>query len=385
MLELKEAIFDPKDAALFKKAGSCDGCPKRTGNQPDLFSDVKSKDVCTDPVCFAMKKAAHFLIIRNQAEAEGAKIIKGPEAKKILPSNYSKDYYLNQNGYAKPNEKIPNDPKGRTWEQALKQTNLLDSKDGEKPKVAPVIIENPHEKGEIIQALNMAEAAKALREQGYEVTLRSSDSARPVKTDKEKADDAKLRAQIKAENLYRERLAMAIHTQAVEDLNGTSPQIRPELFRLLADEVFTQSKAYSAKTKLVVAHLGEEAGKKSMWEANSAFKDYLETLQPQTCLLIMIDLLMAPEEKVDNYTVKHAPGTLLALSAMHAIDADAIKKQAELEIKEEVDAKKKAKVTPAKPAKKAANKTVSKSKQAAKPAAAAPTRKAAEWPFPTPL
>ena len=159
---------------------------------------------------------------------------------------------------------------------------------------------------------------------------------------------------------------MAIHTQAVEDLNGTSPQIRPELFRLLADEVFTQSKAYSAKTKLVVAHLGEEAGKKSMWEANSAFKDYLETLQPQTCLLIMIDLLMAPEEKVDNYTVKHTPGTLITLAAMHAIDADVIKKQAALEIKEEVDAKKKAQAEKKPAAKKATNPAEAK-KPTAKP------------------
>jgi ParB/RepB/Spo0J family partition protein len=391
MLELKEAIFDPKDAALFKKAGSCDGCPKRTGNQPDLFTDVKSKDVCTDTVCFAMKKAAHFLIIRNRAEAEGATVISGKDAKKILPYSYSTDHQLNQNGYAKPNEKIPNDPKGRTWEQALKQTKLLEAKDGAKPRVTPVVIENPYEKGEIIQAINMAEAAKALRDQGYDVTLRSSDAGRAVKSDKEKAEDAKLRAQIKAENLYRERLAMAIHTQAVEDLNGTSPQIRPELFRLLADEVFTQSKAYAAKTKLVNTHLGEEVGKKSMWEANSAFKDYLETLQPQTCLLIMIDLLMAPEEKVDSYTIKYKPETLLALAAMHTIDAAALKKQAELEIKEEVDAKKKAKAATAKPAKKAekpAAKKPSVKGKKAKPETVfgtAPVRKAAEWPFPTPI
>lgn len=377
MLELKEAIFDTKDAALLKKAGACDGCPKRTGNQPDLFSDVKSKDVCTDTVCFAMKKAAHFLIIRNQAEAEGAKIITGAEAKKILPSNYSQNYYLEQSGFAKPNEKIPNDPKGRTWEQALKQTKLLESKNGEKPRVTPTVIENPHEKGEIIQAFNIEQAAKALREQGYEVSLRGT-STRPVKTEKEKAEEEKLRNQTKAENLFRARLAQAIHNKANEDLSGATPQLRPELFRLLAIEVFDQSKAYAAKAKLVETHLGEDTNKKGTWEANRAFKEHLQTLHPQICLLVMIDLIMSPEEKVEGWQVqqKYKPETLLSLAAMHGIDADALKKQAEQEIKEEIDAKKKAKAAATKPAKKTAKPTVENP--------VANSKKAAEWPFPSP-
>jgi ParB/RepB/Spo0J family partition protein len=392
MLELKEAIFDTKDATLFKKAGACDGCPKRTGNQPDLFSDVKSKDVCTDTVCFAMKKAAHFLAIRNRAEAEGAKIITGAEAKKILPNRWRAAHDLNDNGFAKPNDKIPNDPKGRTWEQALKQNKLLGGKDGETPKVIPAVIENPHEKGEIIQAINIEQAAKALRESGYEVTLRGTNSNRPVKTEKEKAEAAKLKAQTRAENLYRSRLVEAIQNKAWQDLNGDTPQLRPEIFRLLAIEIFDQSKSYAAKDKLVAKHLGEEATKQGQWQANRDFKAHLQTLHPQTCMLVMIDLIMAPEEKVDDWQVKQKdkPDTLLALAAMHTIDADALKKQAEQEIKEEVDAKNKAKAAAAKPAKKAekpaAKKPAAKNKKA-EPATVlgtAPVRKAAEWPFPTP-
>lgn len=393
MLDLKTAVFDIKDAALLKKVGACDGCPKRTGNQPDLFSDVKSKDVCTDTVCFAMKKAAHFLIIRNQAEAEGAQIISGAAAKKILPSNYSHEYYLGQSGYAKPNEKIPNDPKGRTWEQALKQTKLLGAKDGEKPRVIPTVIENPHEKGEIIQAFNIEQAAKALREQGYEVTLRGT-TTRHIKTDKEKAEEEKLRTQTKAENLYRARLSQAIHDKANEDLSGATPQLRPELFRLLAIEIFDQSKAYAAKTQLIETHLGAEANKKGSWEANRAFKEHLQTLHPQLCMLVMIDLIMSPEEKVESWQVqqKDKPDTLLALAAMHGIDAATLKKQAEQEIKEEVDAKKKAKAAkaPSKPAKakpadkKAAAPTAKKpAAEPAKPAAPV-TKRVADWPFPTP-
>ena len=76
--------------------------------------------------------------------------------------------------------------------------------------------------------------------------------------------------------------------------------------------------------------------------------------------------------------------------AMHTIDAPALKKQAEQEIKEEVDAKKKAKAAAAKPAKKAEKLSATKPDVKAKKAkpetvfGTAPVRKAAEWPFPMP-
>jgi ParB/RepB/Spo0J family partition protein len=41
MLQLSSAPFDIKDANLVPKAGDCIKCPKRTGNQADLFGDIK--------------------------------------------------------------------------------------------------------------------------------------------------------------------------------------------------------------------------------------------------------------------------------------------------------------------------------------------------------
>lgn len=58
MLRLSDAPFDPRDAELVPDAGACAHCPKRTGNQKELFPDVQSADVCTDPPCFARKKDA---------------------------------------------------------------------------------------------------------------------------------------------------------------------------------------------------------------------------------------------------------------------------------------------------------------------------------------
>jgi len=70
MLRLDRAPFDPKDLKLVPAAGACAACPKRTGNQPELFGDVKSADVCTDPDCFGKKREAAW---RAWAAAEEAK------------------------------------------------------------------------------------------------------------------------------------------------------------------------------------------------------------------------------------------------------------------------------------------------------------------------
>jgi hypothetical protein len=81
---------------LLPKAGACGPCPKRTGNAPDLFGDVKGADVCTDPKCFSDKRLAHFAKAAQELEAKGKKVIYGEEAKKAFPGwdsshDYSRD------------------------------------------------------------------------------------------------------------------------------------------------------------------------------------------------------------------------------------------------------------------------------------------------------
>src|SRR5271169_6529273 len=47
-LDLSNAPFDPQDENLLPTAGSCGNCPKRTGNNPLLFPEVRRKSICTD-------------------------------------------------------------------------------------------------------------------------------------------------------------------------------------------------------------------------------------------------------------------------------------------------------------------------------------------------
>jgi ParB family chromosome partitioning protein len=46
LLVLKDASFDKKDGQLVPAAGSCVDCPKRTGHNKLLFSDLGKQDAC---------------------------------------------------------------------------------------------------------------------------------------------------------------------------------------------------------------------------------------------------------------------------------------------------------------------------------------------------
>jgi ParB family chromosome partitioning protein len=59
LLLLKDAPFDKRDAHLVAIAGSCVDCPKRTGHNKLLFSDLGKQDACTDPSCYQAKVEAH--------------------------------------------------------------------------------------------------------------------------------------------------------------------------------------------------------------------------------------------------------------------------------------------------------------------------------------
>lgn len=87
-LDLTTANFEMDDAKLLVVAGACTKCPKRSGNQPILFADIKSADVCTDPDCFSEKRAAQYAKVIVIANKTGIPVLEGEEADKIVRSMY---------------------------------------------------------------------------------------------------------------------------------------------------------------------------------------------------------------------------------------------------------------------------------------------------------
>lgn len=77
MLDLTHAIFDIKSATL-TDAPACGKCPKRTGNQPEVFPDI-NPDLCTDPDCFANKIGASVENQVRQYERKNIPVFRGEE------------------------------------------------------------------------------------------------------------------------------------------------------------------------------------------------------------------------------------------------------------------------------------------------------------------
>lgn len=136
MLRLSDAPFKTGDATLLPAAGACGACPKRTGNQKELFADVKGADVCTDPGCYRAKVEAHTERAIAKARETGQSVIEGAAAKKIAPDRYT------LNGYVKLDDTDFSGHKCQKYRQVLGKdytpTLLVDPSSGTVIEVAPV-------------------------------------------------------------------------------------------------------------------------------------------------------------------------------------------------------------------------------------------------------
>lgn len=153
MLRLEHAPFSITAVNLVEGVGSCKDCPKRTGANPDLFADVNSPDLCTDPACHASKAEAHRTALRTQAEAKGMRVIDGKEAKAIVGQSLIGSAIK---GYTKLDTRhcLPGLDSPATYRELLGDNG---------PQ--PVLIEHPQTK-ELIEAVPTDEAEAVLVQRG---------------------------------------------------------------------------------------------------------------------------------------------------------------------------------------------------------------------------
>ena len=77
MINLNNAPFQRGNKLLYQDAGSCNECPKRTGNAVDLFNDFSGKNICSDPGCYKTKVQLHIdhlFVEHEKAEKQLLKI-----------------------------------------------------------------------------------------------------------------------------------------------------------------------------------------------------------------------------------------------------------------------------------------------------------------------
>lgn len=382
MLDLDRAPFDPQDAALLPKAGNCTACPKRTGNAPDLFDDVGSKDVCTDPVCFGMKKAALVLRLQKQAEDQGAEVIKGKEARKLIPNNWNDpESQLKEHGYATLDTPVPGDAKKRTFGQLLEENKLLaQDKATGKPAVQKTVVANPHREGQLIETVNLEQAAKALREVGYEITLKGKTSNEQGTQSLDKQRE-KEKAQLAIENAFRSRLFDTLHNKIEADMLDPASATWPILYRKAAARLFGEY-ANNCGTRDIVGLMQRYTtlpkpaeGEEIDWNSHIAeFEENIGNLTPAQHLMLLVEIPLL----LDEITATKYSGdakNMLELASELGIDAKAMQKEVAAEAKTDSKAKTK---TEAPAAKNPAPKEPA-------PPQAPKIRPAATWPFPTPL
>lgn len=319
MLDLTKAPFDRENGALNPGAGACSTCHLRTGNQPEVFSDV-SADVCTDPICFKAKNDEHVVRVLKLAKENGQAVITGAAAKKIKEASYSAvgggyidldqvNHYPGQNG--------------RTFRQILGDAM---------PK--PTLLETPGT-AEITEIVKAADIAHLLKEKGVTINVKG-DKIQSEHDAREKEAERKA----KLEREYRNTLFTEVHHASL-----MANLVDADL-RVIAGLMFNQLPGGTLPKKLVMDLHGwtEETLGHSDYRGN--LRRAVDALTPAQLNQFIRDCALSHELHVYAHThsSKDDPHNLLAAAKRVKVDAYSIKAQ----INEAAKAKAKAKAAAAK-------------------------------------
>ena len=290
MTRLKDAPFDAKSADLVPGAGPCSTCPKLTGNQPELFGDIKNADVCTDPQCYAGKRAAWGERLRAQAEADGRTVLSGKDAKRIAPYGVNSNL---QGGYVSLDQQCYEDQKGRTYRQLL----------GKEFK-SETLIADP-ESGRIVEVIKLTEHGDALKAKGVR-------AERPTRGN----DSERVRQQAaRAETLFRERVFNAVRAK-------TPGSIASADLRLVAQGLW-QTAGNDSRVRL--AKLWDWAGKSNVSEVVHRCDVKIVKLTEEELRRFVLDCALIGEIHANAYDTRK-PLKLLETAKRLRIHTDEVRK-----------------------------------------------------------
>uniref|UniRef100_A0A1A7GDP3 Putative chromosome 1-partitioning protein parB probable chromosome I-partitioning protein parB n=1 Tax=biofilter metagenome TaxID=1070537 RepID=A0A1A7GDP3_9ZZZZ len=252
MLRLNDAKFSKTDEGLIPDAGSCKACPKRTGANPELFTDVKGADVCTDTACYRAKETAHAKAQLKAARESDATLIEGKEARALMPNSWTSrvEGHFRLDDAADSPTKTP--------------LRKLISKEMEKAGITPVLIANPHKEGEIIATLPVEQVTQLLHAAGQDKAAQDID--RDSKQDaKYKAEQAAREAKNKLEARWRWQVLEAIWPAANERYPAFSEDMN-NILRFAAQRYVSMLNTDKCKALCKLLDLGKVAPKDGLTE-----------------------------------------------------------------------------------------------------------------------
>lgn len=266
MLKLGSAKFKITDATLVPKAGSCKQCPKRTGAAPDLFQDVDSADVCTDPKCYHAKEDAHAAAAKKAALESGAHIIEGREAKALMPNSWSSEV----KGYLRLDDKSdsPTD----------KPLRKLIGKAMEQQGIKPTLVANPHKDGELVAVITPDQAELLLK------AANQQEAAAKIEQEAQhEAELEKERAKTQAKQAYEEQWRWDLLTAAWDQIrNGTHEAPSDAVLRDIATTMAKGLNQDRAKKLCKLLDLGKVA------PVAGVLQYIAETTAPADALQLMV-------------------------------------------------------------------------------------------------
>jgi ParB/RepB/Spo0J family partition protein len=302
MLDLDKAVFPIKDASLIATAGSCVECPKRAGNQAELYPDAKDADICTESACFEEKTAAFQQRKRDEATSKGLPIISGDAALKIMPNSYSKL----RGGYADIDADMWVESKHTTYRKILGKG------------LPPVsLLENPHQPGKFLQIARTDELEDLVEAKAGQGKTEASRAAAAKAKEKTQEREATIERQ------YRKDLFTAVRISQTDMPRYDEREVAVMLFRTCYDQADTFiSKCWGWDGKEF--ETGHVDGR---WVNRSdRIAEVIRTFEPSKARQLIRDLVLARDLPVNTYTPgNETPKLLLAAADELGIDAPAIR------------------------------------------------------------
>jgi ParB/RepB/Spo0J family partition protein len=300
MLRLDEAPFPKGDAELLPAAGPCTICPKRTGNQRELFSDVKSADVCTDPTCFKQKAEAQWERLKVTAQSEGHQVLSDAEGKKALPNGRLRYGNSELVDLAEP---CYDDSRQRTYGTLLKKA----------PPVEKILARD--EDGKVHELAKAKTVAKALKEAGH--NFRSSSTRSSGRSAADKKRDA------------RSKLQKKVARAAIAAISAKAATKSPDagLWRLLV--VLAEVALGSTPSKAVLGRWAIDPGR-DRWEEKRSdkFLGLLKTVKESQARALLIELLLEDRIQFMGGWGEKYPASLTLASEYFGVNVAQLEKEA---------------------------------------------------------